>query len=108
MADPPQPPPGPGGYQPMPPVQGGYGTPQKQVPPKTPLILSIIGIICWFIFSPAGIVFGLIAQAQYRRYEQPGTLAKVAWIGGVVVTILYIVLVVTHHTAAPIHRTHGG
>ncbi len=108
MADPPQQPPGPGGYRPMPPAQGGYGTPQKQVPSKTPLVLAIIGIICWFVFSPASIVLGLIAQSQYRRYERPDTLAKVVWIGGIVVTILYIVLVVTHHSAAPIHHTGSG
>lgn len=101
MADPPQQPPGPGGYQPMPPPAGGYGSPPSQVPSKTPLILSIIGIICWFVFSPASIVLGLVAQSQYRRFGQRDTLAKVAWIGGIVVLALGIVLVVLHG-----HNTH--
>jgi hypothetical protein len=101
MADPPQQPLGSGGYEPMPPPQGGYGTPQKQVPSKTPLILSIIGIICWFVFSPASIALGLIAQSQYRRQGERDTLAKVAWIGGIIVLALGIILVVLHG-----HSTH--
>jgi hypothetical protein len=97
MSDQPQQPPDPGGYQPMPPLRGGgYGTPQKQVPAKTPLILAIIGIVCWFVFSPAAIVLGLIAQNQYRKLGQRDTLAKVAWIGGIVVLALGIILVVLH------------
>ena len=102
MASPPQEP-GPGGFGPMPPYQGGYGTPQPRQPSKTPLILSIIGIICWFVFSPAAIVLGLVAQNQYRKEGQRDTLAKVAWIGGIVVLALGIILVVTHHPA-----THTG
>jgi len=85
----------------MPPYQGGgYGTPQPSQPSKTPLILSIIGIICWFVFSPAAIVLGLIAQNQYRKEGQRDTLAKVAWIGGIVVLVLGILLVMTHHPPA--------
>jgi hypothetical protein len=84
----------------MPPYQGGYGTPPPQQPSKTPLILSIIGIVCWFVFSPAAIVLGLIAQGQYRKEGQRDTLAKVAWIGGIVVLVLGIILVATRHPAA--------
>lgn len=97
MASPPQEP-GPGRFGAMPPYQGGYGTPQSQQPSKTPLILSIIGIICWFVFSPAAVVLGLVAQNQYRKQGQRDTLAKVAWIGGLVVLALGIILVVTHHS----------
>jgi hypothetical protein len=93
-------PPGSGGYgAPLPRYTGGgggYGDPVPQQPTKTPLILSIIGIVCWFVFSPAAIVLGLIAQSQYRRHGQRDTLAKVAWIGGIIVLALGIVLVVTH------------
>jgi len=99
MASPPQDS-GPSGYRPMPPYRGGYGAPQPQQPSKTPLILSIIGIVCWFVFSPAAIVLGLVAQNQYRKEGQRDTLAKVAWIGGIVVLALGIILVVTHHSAA--------
>jgi preprotein translocase subunit SecG len=67
-------------------------------------VLSIIGIVCWFIFSPAAIVLGLIAQSQFRKNGQRDTLAKVVWIGGIIVLILGIVLVVTHNTS--VHTTH--
>jgi hypothetical protein len=46
------------------------------------MVLSIIGIVCWFLCSPAAIVLGLIAQSKFREQGQKGTLAKVAWIGG--------------------------
>ena len=64
------------------------------------MVLSIIGIVCWFLFSPAAIVLGLVAQNQYRKQGQRDTLAKVAWIGGIVVLALGIILVVTHHQPA--------
>jgi len=84
----------------MPPYQGGYGTPQPKQPSKAPMVLSIIGIVCWFLFSPAAIVLGLVAQNQYRKQGQRDTLAKVAWIGGIVLLALSIILVVTHHQPA--------
>jgi Domain of unknown function (DUF4190) len=103
--------PGPGGYGEQPPDPDGYGTPLPQYsggggygdpvpqqPSKAPLVLSIIGIVCWFVFSPAAIVLGLIAQSQYRKHGQRDTLAKVAWIGGVIVLALGIILVATHHS----------
>jgi Domain of unknown function (DUF4190) len=99
MASPPQEP-GPGRFGSMPPYQGGYGTPQPKQPSKAPMVLSIIGIVCWFLFSPAAIVLGLVAQNQYRKQGQRDTLAKVAWIGGIVVLALGIILVVTHHQPA--------
>jgi hypothetical protein len=55
-------------------------------------VLSIVGIVCWFLCSPAAIVLGLIAQSQYRAQGQPDTLAKTAWIGGIVALGLGIVL----------------
>ena len=111
MASPPQQP-DPGGYGEQPPDAGGYGAPlpqysggggygdpvPQQQPSKTPLVLSIIGIVCWFVFSPAAIILGLIAQSQYRRNGQRDTLAKVAWIGGIIVLALGIILVVTHRS----------
>lgn len=99
-------PPGPGGYEPAPPPPGyggGYGAPQAEPPSSTPLVLSIIGIVCWFLCSPAAIVLGLVAQGQYRRQARPDTIAKVAWIGGIVMLVLGIILAIyriKHGTAS--------
>jgi hypothetical protein len=57
-------------------------------------VLSIIGIVCWFCCSPAAIVLGLIAQGQYRNQGQSDTLAKVAWIGGIVALVLGILVTI--------------
>lgn len=99
MGYPPQQPPGygpPGGYG-----GGGYGAPggyggypPQQPPSSTPQVLSIIGIVCWFCCSPAAIVLGLIAQGQYRNQGQSDTLAKTAWIGGIVSLILGIIFAI--------------
>ena len=76
---------------------GGYGEPAQRPPSKVPLVLSIVGIVCWFVFSPAAIVLGLVAQNQYRKEGQRDTLAKVAWIGGIVVLVLGIVLAIVRY-----------
>jgi hypothetical protein len=57
-------------------------------------VLSVIGIVCWFLCSPAAIVLGLVAQGQYRRQGRPDTLAKVAWIGGIVMLVLGIIIAI--------------
>jgi protein-S-isoprenylcysteine O-methyltransferase Ste14 len=87
----------------MPPDPGGYGVPQPRPPSKIPLILSIIGIVCWLVFSPAAIVLGLIAQVQYRKQGERDTLAKVAWIGGIIVLALGIILAILQHRTVPAH-----
>ena len=87
----------------MPPYPGGYGAPPSRPPSKTPLILSVIGIVCWLIFVPASIVLGLIAQTQYRKQGQRDTLAKVAWIGGIILLALGIILAVLQHRTVPAH-----
>ena len=77
------------GYPPQAPPPGyGAGYPQQQPESSTPQVLSIVGIVCWFCCSPAAIVLGLIAQNQYRSQGRPDTLAKVAWIGGIVAVVL--------------------
>ena len=76
---------------------GGYGEPAPRQPSKVPMVLSIVGIICWFVFSPAAIVLGLVAQNQYRKEGQRDTLAKVTWIGGIVVLVLGIVLAIARY-----------
>lgn len=93
MGYPPQQPPGyggdyGGGYPPQQPPPGYYGGQQPES--STPQVLSIIGIVCWFCCSPAAIVLGLVAQNQFRSQGRPDTLAKVAWIGGIVALALGI------------------
>ena len=83
-----------------PPQQPGPGV---QPPSRTPVILSIAGIVCWYVFPPAAIMLGLIAQRQYRAQGRRETLAKVAWIGGIVVFVLLILLVALSH-----RTTHTG
>jgi hypothetical protein len=79
------------GYPPQPPPPGyGAGYPQQQPQSSTPQVLSIIGIVCWFCCSPAAIVLGLVAQSQFRAQGRPDTIAKVAWIGGIVALVLGI------------------
>ena len=98
---PPGPPPGypgqpggPGGYGPPPqgygPGYGGYPPPQS----NTPTVLSVIGIVCWLFCSPAAIVLGLIAQSQFRNQGRPDGLAKTAWIGGIVVLAVGIIVAI--------------
>jgi hypothetical protein len=82
------------GYPPQQPPPGyGAGYPQQQPQSSTPQVLSIIGIVCWFCCSPAAIALGLVAQNQFRSQGRPDTLAKVAWIGGIVAVVLGIVSV---------------
>jgi hypothetical protein len=89
---PPSYPGGPGGYgAPQPGWGPGYPGPQNP-PSNTPTVLSVIGIVCWLVCSPAAIVLGLIAQNKFRAQGRPDTLARVAWIGGIVVLILGIVV----------------
>ena len=92
----------PGGYGPPPGggYGGGYGQQPSQPQSSTPMVLSIIGIVCWFCCSPAAIALGLIAQGQFRNQGQSDTLAKVAWIGGIIALILGIVVTVIRLSAA--------
>ena len=81
-----------GGYGAYPGGQnGGYGYGAQAAPSNTPMILSIIGIVCWFCCSPAAIGLGLFAQSKYREQGQSDTLAKVAWIGGIAFLVLGII-----------------
>jgi hypothetical protein len=79
------------GYPPQAPPPPGYGAGYPQQPQSsTPQVLSIIGIVCWFCCSPAAIVLGLVAQNQFRSQGRPDTIARVAWIGGIVAFALGI------------------
>jgi hypothetical protein len=84
------------GQQPQPgygPGYGGYPGPQNPQS-NTPMVLAIIGIVCWVLCSPAAIVLGLIAQSKFRAQGRSDTLAKVAWIGGVVLLVLGVIVAI--------------
>ena len=108
MPSPPQQPAPGGNGAPLPRYAGGEtgGGPAVRPPSQLPLTLSIIGIVCWFVFPLASIPLGLIAQRQYRSQERSDTLAKVAWIGGIVMFALLILLTVLLHRVKP--ATHTG
>jgi hypothetical protein len=82
-------------YGQQPPVYGQQQTPQgySSYPgpqQNTAQTLAIIGIVCLVLCGPAAIVLGLIAQTKFREQGRPDNLAKVAWIGGIVVTVIGI------------------
>jgi hypothetical protein len=85
--------PGYGGYPP----QGPGGYPPQGPQSSTPMVLSIIGIVCWFLCSPAAIVLGVLAQGKFREQGRPDTLAKVAWIGGIVALVFGVIVYVSSH-----------
>jgi uncharacterized membrane protein len=61
------------------------------------MVLSVIGIVCWFLCSPAAIVLGLVAQNQFRNQGRSDTLAKTAWIGGIVALAFGIIVAISSH-----------
>lgn len=72
--------------------QPGYGYGGGAPQDNSAQTLAIIGIVCLVICVPASIVLGLIAQSKFRAQGRSDTLAKVAWIGGVVLIGLGILL----------------
>ena len=52
--------------------------------------MAIIGIVCWFCCGIISIVLGLIAQGKFREQGRSDTLAKVAWIGGIVALVVQL------------------
>jgi lysylphosphatidylglycerol synthetase-like protein (DUF2156 family) len=74
-------------YQPQP----GFYPPQ---PPQTNG-MAIAALITAFLFSPAGIVLGIVARKQIRRTgEQGWGMATAGLIIGVVLTVLWVLAVV--------------
>lgn len=79
-----------------PPPAGDYGaSPASQS--SAPMIMGIIGIVCWFLCSPVAIVLGLIGSSQAKKNGQSATLPTVAWIGGIVFLILGIIYATTRN-----------
>ncbi len=89
----------PGGGYGAPPPGGGYGGQPPYGPSgggqsNGPMIMGIIGIVCWFCCSPAAIVLGLIGQSQAKKSGQSATLPRIAWIGGIIFLLLGIVYII--------------
>lgn len=62
---------------------------------RTPLILGVVGIVCWFVCgigAVASIIVGAIGHRKARELGQPVTVPMVAWIGGVVTIVLDVVV----------------
>ncbi|MDL5159598.1 DUF4190 domain-containing protein [Actinomycetospora termitidis] len=95
----------PGGYGPptappgQPPVGYGYGAPVPPgphgqppvVPPPQPTgtnVMAILAIVFAFLFSPLGIVFGIIGRRQTRRTGQSGRGLATT---GLVLSIVFLV-----------------
>jgi hypothetical protein len=61
------------------------------------VVLAVIGIVCWFLCSPAAIVLGVLAQGKFREQGRPDTLAKTAWIGGIVALAVGLIVYISSH-----------
>ncbi|XVS65340.1 DUF4190 domain-containing protein [Actinosynnema sp. CA-299493] len=74
-------------YQPQP----GYYPPQ----PAPTNGMAIAALITAFLFSPAGIVLGVVARKQIRRTgEQGWGMATAGLVIGVVLTVLWVLALV--------------
>lgn len=97
-AMPPAVPPTPPGYpqqQPMYGYQPGYppGYPYPQ--PRQTNTMAIVSLVMVFVFAPLAIVFGAIAKKQIRERDEDGAgLATGGLIGGIVVTVLQVLVVI--------------
>lgn len=58
---------------------------------KLPMIFGILGILGWFVCGVgviASFILGGLGQRKAREFGQSDLLPKIAWIGGIVVTVL--------------------
>jgi hypothetical protein len=97
----------PGYPQPPAGAYGGYYGYQPQYPPplaRGTNIMAIMAIVFAFVFSPLGIVFGIIARKQISRTGEEGDgLALAGLIVGAVFTVimvLYVILMIVLFAAA--------
>jgi uncharacterized protein DUF4190 len=97
----------PGYPQPSAGAYGGYYGYQPQYPPppaRGTNLMAILAIVFAFVFSPLGIVFGIIARKQISRTGEEGDgLALAGLIVGAVFTaimVLYIVFMIVLFAAA--------
>lgn len=57
--------------------------------------MAILALVFAFVFSPLGIVFGVVARKQIRRTGEGGAgLAKAGLVLGIVFTVLSVLYVV--------------
>lgn len=99
--------PQPGYQQPPAGAYGAYYGYQPQYPPppaRGTNIMAIMAIVFAFVFSPLGIVFGIIARKQIARTGEEGDgLALAGLIVGAVFTaimVLYIIFMIVFFAAA--------
>ena len=95
---------GPQQYGTDPPGHQPYGTrppepyPQAGYPVPPTNTMAILALVFAFVFSPLGIVFGVIGRRQIDRTGEGGRgLATAGLVVGIIftaITVLYIVLVV--------------
>lgn len=102
-----QPPEGGGQVGPPQAPQGqGYGYPQQQAPAYYPVPVNtgtngfaIASLICAFLCSPLGLIFGFIARGQIKKTGEQGDGLALAGliVSGIflALTVLYIILFVT-------------
>lgn len=72
-----------------------YRQPAYYPPPKQTNGMAIAALITAFLFSPAGIVLGIVARKQIRRTGEEGWgMATAGLIIGVVLTVLWLLALV--------------
>ncbi|MFD0203962.1 MULTISPECIES: DUF4190 domain-containing protein [Saccharothrix] len=75
--------------------QPHYQQPGYYPPPRGTNGMAIAALITAFLFSPAGIVLGVVARKQIRRTGEEGWgMATAGLIIGVVLTVLWVLAVV--------------
>lgn len=84
---------------PRPGPYGNYGGPPPGYPPgpyrRPTNTMAILSLIFAFVFSPLGIVFGVIAKRQIRDTGDEGeSLATAGLVVGVVFTALFVLFIV--------------
>ncbi|GAA4853221.1 hypothetical protein GCM10023201_53340 [Actinomycetospora corticicola] len=97
----PSPAPEPGGFGPPVPPQGrvpaGHGAPLPPGPPPGPAptptagtnVMAVLAIVFAFLFSPLGIVFGIVGRRQTARTGQPGRGLATT---GLVLSVVFLLL----------------
>jgi hypothetical protein len=76
--------------QPMQPTQQPYGAaPQAPAPARGTNTMAILAIVFAFVFSPLGIVFGIIGRKQTARTGEGGRGLATA---GLVLSIVFVVI----------------
>ncbi|GAB2990807.1 DUF4190 domain-containing protein [Saccharothrix stipae] len=72
-----------------------YPQPGHYPPPRQTNGMAIAALITAFLFSPAGIVLGVVARKQIRRTGEEGWgMATAGLIIGVVLTVLWLLALV--------------